>query len=212
MIGALQGEPVVRVTTTTAPPSTTTTVVALAPLGEVGEELDELAAAGRLSDFHAVYGVEDPKLPEGLIQTVEVWRKGDKFRSDIIERAANGTRRQTALYDGRTRRSCETVAGTQTCKVTEVDPVDLLVAFIRAVDAKDPDPKLTAHDEVDIAGYQARCFEARRRRRGVRHHRRRPAPGGAPGRQDHRDAARGRGAGVGLRRGRLRLGQSSSTR
>ncbi len=160
VIGALQGEPVVRVTTTTAAPSTTTTVVALAPLGEVGRELDELAAAGRLSDFHAVYSVEDPQLPEGLIQTVEVWRKGDRFRSDIIERAANGTRRQTALYDGRTRRSCETVSGTQTCKVTEVDPVDLLVAFIRAVDAKDPDPKLTVRDEVDIAGYQARCFEA----------------------------------------------------
>jgi hypothetical protein len=160
VIGALQGEPVVRVTTTTAAPTTTTTVVALAPLGEVGKELDELAAAGRLSDFHAVYGVEDPQLPEGLIQTVEVWRKGDKFRSDIIERAGDGTRRQTALYDGRTRRSCETVAGTQTCKVVEVDPVDLLVAFIRAVDAKDPAPKLTVHDEVDIAGYQARCFEA----------------------------------------------------
>lgn len=160
VIGALQGKPVVRVTTTTEPPTTTTTVVKLAPLGELGKELDDLSAAGRLSDFHAVYGVEDPQLPEGLVQTVEVWRKGELFRSDIIERAGNGTRRQTALYDGKTRRSCETVAGTQTCKISDVDPVDLLVAFIRAVDAKEPKPKLTARDEVDIAGYQARCFEA----------------------------------------------------
>lgn len=160
VIGALSGKPAVRVTTTTAPPSTTTTLVALAPLGELGAELDALAAAGRQSEFHAVYGVEDPKLPEGLIQTVEVWRKGERFRSDIIERASDGTRRQTALYDGRTRRSCETLKGTQTCQITSVDPVDLVVAFIRAIDAKDPAPKLSAHDELDIASYQARCFTA----------------------------------------------------
>lgn len=160
VIGALQGEPAVRVTTTTAPPSTTTTVVRLASLGELGAELDALAEAGRSSDFHAVYSVEDPKLPEGLIQTVEVWRKGRQFRSDIIEQASNGSRRQTALFDGRIRRSCETVNGAQTCEITNADPVDLVVAFLRAVDAKDPAPRLSAHDELDIAGYQARCFTA----------------------------------------------------
>ena len=160
VVGALQGKPAVRVTTTTAPAATTTTVVALAPLGELGAELDGLAAAGRASDYHAVYAVEDPQLPEGLLQTVEVWRNADRFRSDIIERASDGTRRQTSLFDGRARRSCETLNGIQTCKATNADPVDLLTAFIRAVDAKDPAPKLAAHDEPDIAGYQARCFTA----------------------------------------------------
>jgi hypothetical protein len=160
VIGALQGKPQIRIPTSTTAPTTTTTVVALAPLGAAGKELDQLAAAGRSAKVHATYSVTDSQLPEGLIQTVEIWREGNRFRSDIIERASNGTRRQTALFDGTSRRSCETRNGTQTCEVTAVDPVDLPTAFIRAVDAAKPKPKLTARSEIDIAGFQARCFEA----------------------------------------------------
>jgi hypothetical protein len=160
VIGALQGNPAVRVTTTTAPPTSTTTIAALAPLGELGAELDGLASAGRSGDFHAVYGVEDSEVQEGVLQSVEVWRKGAQYRFDIIERASNGTKRQATVFDGRARRYCETLNGTQTCKAVTYDPVDLLVQFIRDVDAKNPAPKLAAHDETDIAGYQARCFTA----------------------------------------------------
>jgi hypothetical protein len=159
-VGGIFGDPAVRVVTTTTGPSTTTTVVALAKLGKGGKALDELAASGRDAEFHAVYTVSDPKLPQGLEQSVEVWRNANKFRSDIIERDGAGTRRQTALDDGVTRRKCETVKGTQTCQITDVAPVDLVVAFIRAVaDAKDQ-PDLAVHQETNIAGYQARCFDA----------------------------------------------------
>jgi hypothetical protein len=160
VIGAIGGDPAVRIVTTTTGPATTTTVVPLAGLGAGGKALDELAASGRGAQFHAVYAVSDPKLPEGLQQSVEVWRDGARFRSDIIERDGSGTRRQTALDDGTTKRKCETVKGTQTCQITDVPPVDLVVAFIRAVaDAKDQED-LGVHQETDIAGYQARCFEA----------------------------------------------------
>lgn len=159
-VGGIFGDPAVRVVTTTTGPSTTTTVVALAKLGDGGKALDELAASGRAAEFHAIYTVSDPKLPEGLEQSVEVWRDGTRFRSDIIERDGGGTRRQTALDDGTTKRKCETVKGTQTCQITDVPPVDLVVAFIRAVaDAKDQ-KDLGVHAETDIAGFQARCFEA----------------------------------------------------
>ncbi len=160
-VGGIFGDPAVRVVTTTTGPSTTTTVVPLAKLGGGGKALDELAASGRRAKFHAIYSVSDPKLPEGLEQSVEVWRDDVRFRSDIIERDGGGTRRQTSLDDGTTRRKCETVQGTQTCQITDVAPVDLVVAFIRAVaDAKDQ-PDLTVHQETNIAGYQARCFTAK---------------------------------------------------
>jgi hypothetical protein len=159
-VGAVFDEaPVRRSTTTTAPP-VSTTVPRAAPLGEVGEELDGLVGAGRLVDHHAIYEVTDPALPEGLEQSVEVWRKGELFRADIVERAANGTRRQTAISGGPVNRSCETVNGVQTCETVDAVPLDLPGAFVAAVLAaveEDEDAELEVRDE-DVAGYEARCF------------------------------------------------------
>jgi hypothetical protein len=159
VIGAINGQAQVRTITTTTAPAPTTTVVSLSSFGAAGKELDKLAATGRTSVFHATYDVSDPKLPEGLLQTVEVWRNAKRFRSDIIERASNGTKRTTNLTDGSTDRQCVTVNGSQTCQITNVAPVDLVIAFLRAVHDDKTPPKLTVHSEKDIAGFQARCFD-----------------------------------------------------
>ncbi len=143
-------------TTTTLPP---TTLPSASEHGEAGVELDELLAAGRSVDHHAVYSVTDPELPEGLVQTVEVWRRGELFRSDIVERTGGGTRRQTSISGGSVARSCETVNGVETCSTVESVPQDLPAAFVRALDAAEDDVRLRASDD-DIAGYVARCFEA----------------------------------------------------
>jgi hypothetical protein len=143
-------------TTSTAP---TTTLPRAAELGSAGEELDELLAAGRQVDHHAVYSVTDPELPEGLTQTVEVWRKGAQFRSDIVERTGAGTRRQSSISGGAVNRSCETINGVETCRTVEQVPQDLPAAFVRALQAAE-DPELRARDEPDVAGYVARCFAA----------------------------------------------------
>ncbi len=125
----------------------------------MGEELGALVEAGRHVDYHAVYDVTDPALPEGLVQSVEVWRKGELFRSDIVERAANGNRRQTSISGGAVARSCETVNGVQTCETADAVPGDLPSAFIRALLTAEDRPEVIARDD-DVAGYVARCFEA----------------------------------------------------
>lgn len=158
-LGAFKGEPPVKVTTTTAKPTTTTTAIPAAALGEVGAELDALVEAGHHSDYHAIYSVTDPALPEGLVQTVELWRQGDRFRFDTIERASNGTRRIIAIANGASLRSCTVEQGTQTCKVATNPPADLPAAFIRTIVTKTPKPELTTKRD-DIAGFQATCFEA----------------------------------------------------
>jgi uncharacterized protein with beta-barrel porin domain len=160
VLGAIKGDPVVRTATTTTEKVTTTTAVPAATLGKVGQQLDDLTAAGRRTEYHAIYGVTDPELPAGLEQTVELWREGDQFRFDTIERASNGTRRIIAVANGSNLRSCETVNGTQTCKVTNTPPADLPAAFVRTIVTASPKPTLTTRND-DIAGYQAMCFEAK---------------------------------------------------
>lgn len=160
VLGAIKGDPVVRTATTTTEPATTTTAVPAATLGKVGKQLDDLTADGRHTEYHAIYGVTDPELPEGMLQTVELWRQGDQFRFDTIERASNGTRRIIAIANGANLRSCETVNGTQTCKVTNNPPADLPAAFVREIVSASPKPTLTTRTD-DIAGYQATCFEAK---------------------------------------------------
>ena len=148
-----------RVPTTTTTTGPTTTLPSASDLGPLGAELDELLAAGRSVDHHAVYSVTDPELPEGLVQTVEVWRRGELFRSDVVERTGAGTRRQTSISGGAVARSCETVNGVETCSTVESVPQDLPAAFVRALDAAEEEVRLEARDD-DIAGYVARCFEA----------------------------------------------------
>lgn len=152
-------EPPVRTSTTTTAPTTTTTLAPIANLGAAGKELDALAEAGRQLDYAAVYGVTDKALPEGLVQTVELWRKGKLFRSDIVERTGAGTRRQSTISGGAVSRSCETVNGNETCRTIDATPGDLPLAFIRAVVTAETPPKLTVKDGA-VAGYEARCFEA----------------------------------------------------
>lgn len=158
-LGAFKGKGQVRSVTTTTEPPTTTTAVPAATLGGVGKDLDELTETGRHTEYHAIYSVADPELPEGLVQTVELWREGDQFRFDTIERASNGTRRIIAIASGSNLRSCETVNGVQTCKVTAVPPADLPAAFVRSLVTATKKPKLTSRDD-DIAGFQAKCFAA----------------------------------------------------
>jgi hypothetical protein len=111
-------------------------------------------------DHHAIYTVADPELPEGLQQTVEIWRKGTQFRSDVVERTGGGTRRQTSIAGGAVARSCETVNGVETCNTVEAVPPDLPTAFVRALQAAEDEVRLRARDD-EVAGYVARCFEAR---------------------------------------------------
>ena len=159
VIGAVRGDPAVRVSTTTTQPPTTTTAVPAATLGKIGGELDELVAAGRRTTYHAIYSVSDPALQDGLVQTVELWREDDNFRFDTIERVPNGTKRIIAIAVGDRLRSCVLVDGTQTCKVTNVPPADLPAAFIQAIVSASPKAVLTTRND-DIAGFQARCFVA----------------------------------------------------
>lgn len=160
VVGAVRGDPAVRVSTTTTLPPTTTTAVPAATLGKVGAELDALVASGRRSKYHAIYSVSDPALEEGLEQTVELWREDDNFRFDTIERVPNGTKRIIAIANGDRLRSCVLVDGTQTCKVTNVPPADLPGAFIQALVTATPKPVLTERAD-DVAGFRARCFAAK---------------------------------------------------
>jgi hypothetical protein len=159
-IGAVVDDPPVRRGTTTTVPTTTTTIPKAAEFGDPGRELDVLTEAGRHVDHHAVYSVVDPELPEGLVQTVEIWRKGDQFRSDVVERTGAGTRRQTYISGGPVLRKCLTdFESVQTCETVSAVPNDLPTAFVRALKEAEEGPELAARDD-DVAGFVARCFEA----------------------------------------------------
>jgi hypothetical protein len=158
-LGAILDDPPRPVVKTTVPDSTTTTLAPVGSLGEVGLELQSLVERGRTVKYHAVYAVTDPELPEGLIQTLELWRDGEMFRSDIVEETSAGSRRQSTVVGESTITACETVRGVETCKRATAEPTDLPAAFVRDVVTKKPPPKLTVRDD-DVAGYVARCFEA----------------------------------------------------
>ena len=160
-IGAVvSDDPPVRRATTTTIPTTTTTRARAADFGAVGRELDVLAEAGRHVDYYALYGVTDPALPEGLVQTVEYWRKGDLFRSDVVERQGAGTTRQTYISGGPVLRKCVTdYEGVQTCETVTAVPNDLATEFVEALHEAEDEVELEARDD-DVAGFVARCFEA----------------------------------------------------
>jgi hypothetical protein len=159
VIGAVVDEaPRQPSTTTIATSSTTsTTLVPLSEFGDPGEELEALVANGRTVRVHAVYSVDDPQLPDDLVQTLEVWRDGDAYRSDIIERAGDTVRRQTTIVTAQSAVACETVQGEETCRVATTIPSDLPQAFIAALAREDERPRLTVTDG-DVAGFVARCF------------------------------------------------------
>ena len=163
-IGAVFDDPPVQratTTTTTAPP---VTVPKAAAFGSAGHELDVLTEAGRKVDHYAVYKVTDPELPEGLVQTVEIWRKGGLFRNDVVERTGRGTRRQTWISGGPVLRQCVTdFESVQTCETVDAVPNDLPAVYVQAlVEAAEEgkDVELEARDD-DVAGFVARCYEAR---------------------------------------------------
>jgi hypothetical protein len=172
VVGAILDDAPRKPTTSTVAVSSTTSTT-LAPLGELGDagdELEALIAAGRLVDHHAVYSVTDAELPTDLVQTLEVWRKGDDYRSDIVERAGDSVRRQSTIVGASSATACETVNGEQTCRVATSAPSDLPAAFVRALvtngtAADEDDPQVPASPlpelqvtEGDVAGYIARCF------------------------------------------------------
>jgi hypothetical protein len=157
-IGGVLNEAPVKTSTTTSTTAPTTTLPPVSNLGDVGKELGKLVEEGRHVDYAAVYSVTDPALPAGLVQSVEVWRKGKMFRSDIVERSGSGTTRHTVITGGTVVRTCDTVKGVQTCKTVTSAPSDLPGSFVaRIVTAKKP-PKLTVKGDA-VAGYVARCFE-----------------------------------------------------
>jgi hypothetical protein len=163
-IGAVFDDPPVQratTTTTTAPP---VTVPKAAGFGPAGQELDVLTDAGRHVDHAAVYEVDDPELPEGLVQTVEIWRKGGLFRNDVVERTGRGTRRQSWISGGPVLRQCITdVDSVQTCETVDSVPNDLAAVFVlqlHEAKTEGKDVELVARDD-DVAGYVARCYEAK---------------------------------------------------
>lgn len=160
VIGAITDNAPVRTVTTTTTEAPTTTIASAAPLGEQGEQLDRLLASGRKAKYHGVYGVEDPKLG-GIQQSLEIWRDGDRLRSDIVEKGwEDGTRRITDIDNGTSKRKCTTRAGEQTCQIVDALPLDLAAFFVEGLVKEKPKPTLTVSAE-DIAGYQARCFAAK---------------------------------------------------
>jgi hypothetical protein len=157
-IGGVLNEAPVKTSTTTTAPTTTTTLPPISNLGDVGKQLGQLVEEGRHVDYAAVYSVTDPALPSGLVQSVEMWRKGKMFRSDIVERSGSGTTRNTVITGGTVVRTCQTVKGIQNCQTVTTAPTDLPGSFIaRIVTAKKP-PKLTVKSGA-VAGFVAKCFE-----------------------------------------------------
>jgi hypothetical protein len=162
-VGGLIGDAPVRRATTTTTTTPPLTVPKAAPFGTVGQELDVLTEAGRHVDHFAVYSVTDPALPEGLVQTVELWRKGPLFRNDVVERRGRGTTRQSWISGGPVLRKCVTdLEAVQTCETVSAVPLDLPANFVlelqKAEDEGD-EVELRARDD-DVAGYVARCYEA----------------------------------------------------
>jgi hypothetical protein len=159
-LGAFGGKGQVATGTTTTTSAPTTTLPPASNLGPVGARLDALVADGRKVDYSAVYKVTDPALPAGLVQTVEMWRKGENFRQDIVERTGASTTRHTSII-GHDPRKCDTINGTQTCQLVAADEIgiDLPGAFVRRVVLASHPPKLTSKKEV-VSDYEATCFEA----------------------------------------------------
>jgi hypothetical protein len=159
-LGALGGKGQVETGTTTTTSAPTTTLPPVSNLGAVGARLGQLVEDGRKVDYAAVYTVTDPALPAGLVQTVEMWRKGEDFRQDIVERTGGSTTRHTSIT-GHQPRKCDTVNGTQTCQLVRSDEIgiDLPGAFVRRVVLAPRPPKLTMKKEV-VADYEGTCFEA----------------------------------------------------
>jgi hypothetical protein len=159
-IGGVLNNAQVKTSTTTSTTAPTTTLPPVSNLGDVGKELGQLAEEGRHVDYAAVYSVTDPALPSGLQQSVEMWRKGKMFRSDIVERSGSGITRNSVITGGAVVQTCQTVKGVQTCKTVTSEPKDLPASFIaRIVTAKKP-PTLTVKKDA-VAGYVARCFEVK---------------------------------------------------
>jgi hypothetical protein len=159
-VGALFNNAQVKTSTTTSSTAPTTTLPPISNLGDVGRQLGDLAAAGRLATYAAVYSSSDPELPSGLIQTLELWRKGPHmFRSDVVQRSGDGITRNSNVIKGNLVKACNTVNGKQTCQTLQGETSDLPGLFIkRVVTAKEP-PKLTVQSTA-VAGYEAKCFTA----------------------------------------------------
>jgi hypothetical protein len=159
-LGAFGGKGQVATGTTTTTTAPTTTLPPISNLGAVGARIQALVDAGRMVDYSAVYHVTDPELPAGLSQTVEMWRKGEEFRQDIVERTGSSTTRHTWI-SGSKPRTCDTQNGTQTCQLVQAAdlPSDLPGAFVRRVVLAAHPPKLTMKEQV-VADYKATCFEA----------------------------------------------------
>ena len=159
-IGGVFNVAPVKTSTTTSTLAPTTTLPPVSNLGDVGRELGNLVAAGRLATYAAVYSSTDPELPSGLIQTLELWRKGAHlFRSDVVQRAGDGLTRDSNVIKGNLVRSCKTVAGKQTCQTLQGEALDLPGLFVKRVVTATSPPKLTVSGAA-VAGYEARCFDA----------------------------------------------------
>ncbi len=160
VVGALVNNAQIKTSTTTSTTAPTTTLPPVSNLGDVGKELGNLVASGRLATYTAVYSSTDPELPAGLVQTLDLWRKGaDHFRSDVVQRAGDGLTIDSNVIKGDLVKACKTVDGKRTCQTLQGQALDLPGLFIKRVVTATTPPKLTVRSDA-VSGYEARCFTA----------------------------------------------------
>lgn len=160
VLNALRNDPIERSSTTSTLPITTTTLPDLAPYGETGLELERLLGLARKVTVHGQYAVDDETLPDGLVQSFEVWRDGVRQRTDIIERLNGAESITRSVTDGTVSITCKVLNGEKQCeKVAASATIDLANLFVLALADADGTPELQVRDD-EVNGFVARCFTA----------------------------------------------------
>lgn len=159
-MNAIFGRSPERSATTTTLPVTTTTLPDVSGIRPAGAELQRLLDIAARVPYHGVYDVEDPSLPAGLSQSFEVWRDGERARTDIIERQGGGRSVTRSVTNGSISITCRPVQGAEQCERTQNSAViDLAGLFVKAIAFTDEPVTLTVRDD-EVGDYVARCFEA----------------------------------------------------
>ncbi|MGI8663005.1 MAG: hypothetical protein ACR2LQ_07310 [Acidimicrobiales bacterium] len=144
-------------TSSTVRPSPTSSVPSLQGYGTTGAELERSVVAGRLATYHGVYSVTDARLDPSTTETLEVWRRGPKIRTDVTDQNATAVHRASAVVSGSLSIACNTVQGVEQCSSSSSGPIDLPEAFLAAVVKVTPPGQLTVTDAT-VAGQPARCY------------------------------------------------------
>jgi hypothetical protein len=154
-----------RVAGTAEPGGTTTSLqqVPVIPIprltrfGNTGDDLERRVRAGRDATYHAVYSITDARLDPNVAESLEVWRKGPKVRTDVIDKSPTGEHRSRAIVSGANSTACNTVNGVEHCSTSSTGPIDLPEKFVSAIIAMKPQGKVTVRD-INVAGVDGRCY------------------------------------------------------